>query len=188
METIYDKLFRTEAYNIAPDTEYRYVKALEFIDKVYQNNSTIADISSGRGIFLKLLENKFDKENLAFTDIKKFAISDIKFIPLDLNNLDSRLSFNYKFDIITVLDVLEHLSKNEIDNILKFLSEMCSYAYFTIANHSDIQSGVEVHTIQENNFYWNKIIRKYFNIISYETHYNGRLYLYELSVINLKNA
>lgn len=178
---IYSKLFKTDSYNVHPNNEHRYVKALEYINSVYQEGYTIADISTGRGIFLTLLEHKFNNGIISFTDIENFTDSTLKFIQLDLNLLDSRNSFNYNFDIITVLDVLEHISPEEIENIIQFLSTICKFAFFTIANHSDVQDGIELHTIQKNNLYWNELLSTYFNINSFETYYDNRLYLYKLS-------
>jgi len=112
---IYKELFSTKTYSVHPETEYRYVKALEFIEKVYQDGFTIADISSGRGIFLKLLEKKYNINDLTFTDIENFSSSSISFLELDLNSKSSRDNFTGKYDIITVLDVLEHVEKQYIE-------------------------------------------------------------------------
>ena len=73
-------------------------------------------------------------------------------------------------DVITVL------------GIFKTFNKVSDFTILTIANHSDKHNGVELHIIQENMSYWKPIIEKYFDILTFDEKYNGRLYL-----LNLKN-
>ena len=69
------------------------------------------------------------------------------------------------------MDVLEHISPDEIDNFLKRLSEMGKDYIISIANHSDSPTGVELHLICEPLEWWEEKLSKYFtdiNIISSE--------------------
>ena len=49
---------------------------------------------------------------------------------------------------------------------------------FAIANHSDIINNIELHTIQEDDLWWDKYLLKYFDLEKKEIHYDGRLYMY----------
>ena len=55
------------------------------------------------------------------------------------------------------------------------LSNNCVLA---IANHSDVMNGIELHTIQENDKWWELYLTKYFVIEKKEIRYNGTLYMY----------
>ena len=57
-------------------------------------------------------------------------------------------------------------------------SQLSSYSIICIANHSDIINGIELHTIQENELWWENIMSKYFKLSYKEIKYNGRLYEY----------
>jgi hypothetical protein len=78
--------------------------------------------------------------------------------------------------------VLEHVQKECVEDIFKTLNKISKFSIFTIANHSDIHNGVELHLIQENMSYWEPIIKKYFEVLNFDEKYGGRLYL-----LNLKN-
>ena len=58
----------------------------------------------------------------------------------------------------------------------------------TIANHSEIMNGVEIHTIQEDMSYWRPIIKNYLNIDEEDSktfiHIGKPHYLYVLKTNN----
>ena len=152
------------------------------------NNNNIIEIGSGRGQnLLKILNEKNSIKNLVLTsvDLNNFHnITVDKFIKCDLSIESNRnLLKNNTYDILVCTDVFEHLDKSFIEDVIKICSEISTYSILAIANHSDILNGVELHTIQENNVYWENIINKYFEIHKKETHYNGRLYMYVVKSI-----
>jgi chemotaxis methyl-accepting protein methylase len=101
------------------------------------------------------------------------------FIRCDLSSPVQRDALLVKqFDILTCTDVLEHLDKSFIEDVLRLYSSLSTYSILAIANHSDIIDGVELHTIQENDTWWENYILKYFSIVDKQTFYNGRLYMY----------
>jgi len=72
--------------------------------------------------------------------------------------------------------------RKNINNILKKISEKCEIAIFTIANHSDIINGVELHLIQKDEKFWTEILSQHFKIKNLEIAYNNRLYLITCTV------
>lgn len=178
--TIYEELFKTDSYNTHPDDELRYVLALEFLQKHYKEGESIIDISSGRGIFIKLLLNKYKPELITSTDLKKFHTYDINFIELDLNEDSSRDSYYTKHDFLFAMDCLEHIDESNVYAILKYLSSISKYCFFTIANHTEIVDGVDIHRIQKGMNFWTDLIKKYFYIQKKDTAYDNRLLIFEL--------
>lgn len=178
MEEVYKKLFESKDYNIHPDTELRYQLSLKEIEE--NSYSSYLDISSGRGILIDLVHKFNPNIDISYTDIEDYAKKPFKFIKLNLN--DDSYQINKKFDFLTCLDVLEHLEKDKIENILYNISKLSKEFLFTIANHSDIHNGIELHTIQENEFFWGNLLEKFYNIIKFDKKLFGKneLYIYKL--------
>jgi len=174
---IYGDLFKTN-YNLDPDNEYRYTLVHEFL----KNNEikSFIDIGSGKGIVVNFVKTNYPDIELLSSDLEKYHNHEIDFVEINLCDTETYKNVNKKYDLLTCLDVIEHIDKDCVDNTLKFLSEISHVSILTIANHSDIQNGVEVHRIQEDMTYWSPLIEKYFDILSFNTYYNERLYVLKL--------
>jgi hypothetical protein len=79
---------------------------------------------------------------------------------------------------LTCTDVFEHLDKSFIEDVILVCSKLSKMCIFAIANHSDIIENIELHTIQENDTYWDNKLKKNFEIKKKSIHCNGRLYFY----------
>jgi len=180
---MYDNAFSNEWYNMHTDEEPRF----ELVKKyVLENNvKTMIDIGSGRGNIIKILKELNSNVEITSTDLSKFHDYDVPFLELNLCDKNSYGSiFNKKYDLLTCLDVLEHIEKNCVNDVFELLSKISKYSLITIANHSDIQNEVELHLIQENMDYWSPIIEKFFVIEDQKTEYYGRLYILKLKSKN----
>lgn len=180
-EKVYSEVFKNKrSYN--SDNSLSYQKSIQFFTEIEKENTidSIVDIGSGKGNLLKRLPK--DKELFSY-DLDCFydknSLKHVLFQKLDLSQKDQLQSIK-ETDFLFCLDVLEHLEKECIESILKVFSEKSNFCFLTVANHSDIINGVELHLIQEDQVYWNEKISKYFKIISFETLYNNRLMLYGL--------
>ena len=183
-EKVYKKAFENKSYN--SDHSISYGKAIDFLLNLEQQNSinSISDIGSGNGNLIKKLpkeKNIFSYDLECFYDAKRF--DNVFFQKMNLSSY-SDLEKLKKTDLLYCLDVLEHIEEKHIDSILKKFSEKCNFCFLTIANHSDIINGVELHLIQENEIFWNNKIKQFFEIKHFEKAYDDRLYLYQLSTIN----
>lgn len=138
------------------------------------------DISSGRGLFFDFIK---DLELCSVsTDLKKFHNLNIPFIEIDLTNKEdlNRLKENH-YDVLTCTGVLEHIEEEYINDLLKTFSEISDVCLFTIAKHSDVQFGIELHVIIEDENWWRRRILKYFELKDLEVFYDdGRLFYFEL--------
>ena len=178
---IYEQSFSDLNYNLHPDNEFRFNMVYDYL-KLNKVN-TFVDIGSGRGTIIKYIITNHPSIEILSCDLKKFHNYDVEFIEINLCDKDT-FKISKKYDLLTCLDVLEHINKECVDDILFFLSKISKYSLITIANHSDIQNGVELHIIQENMEYWSPLIEKYFEIIKTETQYNDRLYMLTLKSKN----
>ena len=179
---IYADIFKLSEYN--SDNSVSYERAINFLKKVNQVISidNITDIGSGKANLIKKIRDinelrifSYDLE--CFYNINKFK--NIEFNCLNLSN-KKELSKIYDTHILFCLDVMEHIEEKYIDNILEIFSKKSPFCFLTIANHSDIINGNELHLIQKDNIFWDEKIKKYFNILEYETFYEKRLMCYSL--------
>lgn len=177
----YTHLFNTDDYSIHNIDELRYQISNEFIKK--NGIQSMVDIGSGRGVLLDLLSKENPNLKILSTDLSKFHGLNFDFKEIDLSNKETFFNIENKFQVLTCLDVLEHLEKHFIEDIFKWFSEISENQILTIANHSEILDGKEIHLIQENMDYWGPLVNKYFDIISQEekvfpTHLGTKNYLY----------
>jgi hypothetical protein len=111
--------------------------------------------------------------------LKKFHNENADFIGCDLSSSRDRTKLTeQKYDVLCCTDVFEHLDKTFIDDVIHMCSLLSPTCVLCIANHSDILNGVELHTIQENDSWWESRMKKHFNIIRKEVKYDGKLYMY----------
>jgi hypothetical protein len=182
---IYSKLFNAN-YNQYGGSEKSIECSIDFIKK--NNIKTLIDISTGTGTFPKFVSKEITDINITCTDLKKFNDLNYEFISVDLSkNEDLEKIKTNGYELLTCLDVLEHLDKSFIDNVLKHFARISKNVILTIANHSDIQNGIELHTIIENMDYWRPVIENYFHIVKLESYdftqkNNSVNYLYLLTL------
>lgn len=123
----------------------------EFVRRWAKPYKKLLDVGCGKGNYIKALK-EFDIDGLdPFSDTAKFKQSILEFKPK-------------KYDAFYCLDVLEHLSKEELDANLKALKTFAPVGLLGIANHSDVWDGVELHLIQENSDWWIKTLSKHFEV------------------------
>lgn len=175
--SIYEKLFsRCPSYNCHFETEPRYKACYDFIEE--HKIDSLIDIGSGSGCFIKGLLRRFSSLDITTTDLMKFHDSDVKFIPLDLTKNRSLKQLTGKYNLLTCLDVLEHVEQKHIDKILLKLSTLSKRAIFSIANHSDFIKGRELHLIQKGAAWWRAKIAKYYRITKSDSFHEERVYLF----------
>jgi 2-polyprenyl-3-methyl-5-hydroxy-6-metoxy-1,4-benzoquinol methylase len=167
---IYEDAFSDPKYNDDPGAD-KY----QFVLQTYKNHLSkrkfMIDIGSGKGYMLWHLLNSDPSLNITAIDIKNFVdqVDNNKFIfhEQDITKDHNLVPFPLN-DILTCLDVLEHLEKDKMDDIVKWLSRVARVAYITVGNHHDIINGVELHPTREKLPYWQGLMEKYFTIIRME--------------------
>jgi hypothetical protein len=171
----YRMAFAKPQYN-GPSVSYENAK--KFIDVLSPNS--VLNVGSGRGNLERLLQE--ETFSLSSCDLENFLDQGINtnFFKVDLSKLED-LEKLPQCEVLTCLDVLEHIEEVYIDSILKRFSEVSDNCYFTIANHSDIMNGVQLHLIQKPCEFWTPVLEKYFKVDSLEHYYSNRLMAYSLT-------
>lgn len=179
-ENTYKGMFAKASYNLK--TSYSYELAIDFLKKC-KNIKSISDIGSGKGNLAESLINQKQEYDIQCYDLdcflKTHIAESVTFTKLNLVKQED-LDKIKKCDLLFCLDVLEHVEEKYVKSILKTFSEKSKNVFLTIANHSDIIDGIELHLIQKDKIFWDEIILQYFNILSYEERYDARLMIYGL--------
>jgi cyclopropane fatty-acyl-phospholipid synthase-like methyltransferase len=178
----YTNLFSAKNYSIHNFNELRYQITNDFVKK--NNIKNIIDIGSGRGVLLDFLIEENPEIKILSTDLENFHNLNFDFKKIDLSDNKTFFEVNEKYELLSCLDVLEHLEENLLDDVFSWFSKISENQVLTIANHSEILNGKEIHLIQENLDYWEPIILNHLEIISKETkvfyHMGRPHYLYIL--------
>ena len=157
-----------------------YKPPADFLKRNKEKYKTHIDVSSGRGIFFEFIED-LGLDSVS-TDLKKFHSLNIPFVAVDLTKKEGldKLKENH-YDVLTCTGVLEHVEKEYIDDILKTFAEMSDVCLLTIGKHKDVQFGIALHIIIEDENWWKDRISKYFEVKDFELFYDdGRLFYFEL--------
>lgn len=125
----------------------------------------VLDVGCGRGHYLKQFVD-MGFESLGIEPSIECSTRYLKGLPHAVVDF---LSFedDNKYDIVFCADVLEHIKSEEIDPFIQKLSEKGDYAIIGIANHPDIQEGIELHLIQEPWPWWENKLKNYYSKLSF---------------------
>lgn len=167
---IYDKCFSFSEYNVHSLDMFIYQYAFDFINNNISVKSVI-DIGSGRGNFLRKLEECDRELKITSLDINKYHNVNCDFIRIDLSKKPDINKINGEWDIAVCLDVLEHLEENIIEDVIEFISRVGRMACFSVNYKEDIRYGINLHITLKDSFFWEEIVKKYYfiiDIINYE--------------------
>ena len=122
-----------------------------FID--YLKPKNILDYGCGNGILLKLLRHKYPKINIDGYDpaIKEFSV-----IP------------NNHYDMIINTDVLEHIPKSDIADILNHIKSLSNNVFFCLHHgkaYTILPNGENAHITIEPKEWYHNLMKNYFDII-----------------------
>lgn len=174
----YNKLFATYGYNNHTHREPRFLFVLHNLQKF--NLKSLIDIGTGSGDFLEVLQKIKPSASLTAVDLNNYHnLNHISHITADLTQESSRDMVIGEYEVLTCLDCLEHFEEQFINDIFGMFTRLSDLFLFSIANHSDIINGVELHLIQKNSVWWTNKLSAYFDIVYFESMYDDRLYLYK---------
>ena len=147
----------------------KYSERLVDFYKPYIINSSkkkFIDIGAGKGNFLKAIYHRFPKLNYyAFEPTKAYKIlSSKKFIKNKYNDFFNSKYFKYKFDFLSLVGVLEHVSnpKNFLLEIKKIMNED-SYLLIEVPNF--LNNKADLITIDHFSKFTDKSLQNIFNIV-----------------------
>ena len=132
--------------------------------KNYFNNKNVLDCGCGRGPYL-CAWNVIDVEAFGF-DKSKFAVMH----PINANTqmfVGDILDYTstIKYDLVTVIDILEHLNYEDLDKALQNISKMGKNFIFSVPYIGDPNLEVDsTHIIKKDKEWWIDKLSEYFNI------------------------
>lgn len=175
---IYDHLFATYGYNNHTHREHRFLLTIEQLKKF--NLESLIDIGTGSGDILEIIQKFNPSAKLTAVDLNNYHnLNNINHISADITKLEDRDKVTGHYDALTCLDCLEHFEEKHIDDILKMFTGLSDLFLLSIANHSDVIDGTELHLIQKDSTWWTNKLSKYFEINYFESFYDGTLYFYK---------
>lgn len=125
-------------------------------------SSRIVDIGCGKGHYLRALKNH------GYTNVLGVEFSEVccnQYLT-DLPHIESNIityltTTKVHFDFCICMDVLEHLSKSDVEVAIKGIVDKSTTSIIGIANHSDVFDGVELHLIQQDSDWWYNLLSQY---------------------------
>jgi len=154
---IYDQIYtNVENYNFYDEIKNAYVDAFAKIIK-----GKMLDAGCGEGIHLKrLLREGHDVFGIEISEVccKKF----LQDTPHENTDILTYSKKEVKYAGLICMDVLEHIDPLQIEETIQALAGMAPTAFLGIANHSDVQNGIELHLITEDSLWWLNLLAKYY--------------------------
>lgn len=162
----YDYLYKNNDLYNANKNHPRYAVALKLLLNCGRVK-LVADIGCGRCIFFDVLQKR--GLHVFGLDPSKVIVN-AKKSPFVIRGTCDKIPYaDNLFDVVFCLDVLEHIPEVLISDSLKELSRISKkYLIISAASHEDIVENLKVHISIKSYTEWEKIISKYFQILSSE--------------------
>lgn len=176
MRQVYEKAFSDPQYNsgVSQTGQYRLIR-----DTVKRfSPATVIDVGSGRGNVLKAIHADNPGIVIDTVDLKNFHGLQFVKTHYDLDVAVDSVEHIGKHDLAICADVLEHIPMESINRVLSSVKSMGINHVFTIANHSDVNNGVELHLIREAILWWTRLIEQHFIVIESGTMIPERLFYF----------
>lgn len=141
---------------------------------------TLVDLGCGQGYYVRAFRKNFEIDAIG-VEVSSYCCE--KYLhDVPHHNLDIHLFLKTasQFDVVFCTDVLEHIALEDIHTIVEGMSKISNKAFLGIANHSDIQCGIELHLIQQPSSWWVNLLSSYYSRISViKSLYKGRFFFIE---------
>jgi 2-polyprenyl-3-methyl-5-hydroxy-6-metoxy-1,4-benzoquinol methylase len=161
MQHVYDDLYLHNNYNdpIVTGCETKWQVISPKIKNI-RGLTSVVDIGCGRGFYLrKMIDAGIDAFGIEFsTECCLQYLQDVKHANVDIATYAANTS--EKWMLAICMDMLEHITYEDVDNVIESVAKISSCGIFGISNHSDVMNGVELHIIQQNSIWWEKLLHK----------------------------
>lgn len=174
MKEIYNKLF-SRSYSSQNHSYNKLV--VDFANKV---GGSMLDAGCGRGYAARMMiEAGHDVFAIDFS--KVCCENYLGDIPHECADIVTHCN-NNTYGGIVCMGVLEHIPPEDIEETIEALAESADSALIAIANHSDIQMDVELHTIQEDEEWWEAALLQYYDECKVISRFRDRLFVFECHI------
>lgn len=182
----YDYVYKNyPEYGQANEDEPRFIIALNYLLSI-SNVSTVLDAGVGRGGFYRLIKGRYDVYGIepSRVAIETFYKDDSRIINIYIQELINHFPDD-TFDIVTCLDVLEHIPPADLDFAIYSLNRVGKrYFIFSVANHEDFWDGMDLHISLFSFEAWDERFHKYFKVILKNVIHEGMSCVYLLEKLN----
>lgn len=156
---LYREQFADQGYATKDDAHRRFDWAISMVPK---GTIRLLDVGAGRGRFLERLESDRVEAMVCSCDLDRFHDEPYAFFRCDLTTRQGRAGLGTDaWDVITCLDVLEHLPESMVLPALRALRRAARTVIVTAANHPEPGiGGVELHLTQQPYNWWETKLRE----------------------------
>lgn len=179
MKAIYDNV-----YSEVDDYDSIFQYKIDVINKtfsLYDNSIKIIDVGCGKGHYLKNFLNH------GFNNILGIEFSEVcsKNFLYNLPHLNkdfleyAHVINDQEYDVCLCMDVIEHISLENLDEFLKSIARISKESVLGIANHSDMLLGQELHLIQENIEWWGEKLKSFYLSIDLVYTHDSRFFIFK---------
>jgi len=168
-KAIYSALFATGNYGITDGAEWRE----GFINRHLPGlpaGAHLLEIGPGRGRWLKALLCSRQDLHITTWDLADFHhIPGVEHMDIDLSQEVPCIQDIEPLDVIVASDVLEHIPAKRLPLLMEIMTAFRCPAIVTVANHSDIWEGIELHLTKWSRFGWSQFFRCCWSIAAQES-------------------
>jgi 2-polyprenyl-3-methyl-5-hydroxy-6-metoxy-1,4-benzoquinol methylase len=165
MKEIYNNV-----YNNFENYDEKYDYKINLVDLQFNNfskDANILDIGCGKGHYIRHMIDRGYNNILGIefsTLCSQKYLTDIPHLNVDFLEYCQTIKNNH-YDVCLCMDVLEHISYDQVEFMIENISRIGNNSILGIANHSDIFMGEELHIIQENSNWWKTLLSKKFTTV-----------------------
>lgn len=149
---VYRREFAVSTYGGVGAAGERYQWALDMLP---DDLRTLIDVGCGRGAFCAMVALAHLDADVVGVDLKRWRgyPSQVQWDHLDLSDT-AELETLAHADVITCLDVLEHLDEPHVYPAIKALSQRCEALIVSVSNTSEQGVTGELHLTQRSREWW----------------------------------
>lgn len=165
MKEVYDKVY-SEVERYDEKMQYK-IDIVETHIADLPKEIKIIDIGCGKGHYARSIQswgyNDYTAIEFSTSCCEKY-LQDIEYINIDFLDYGPTVK-DKSYDLCLCIDVLEHISKDNINEFVANIARIGNKAILGIANHSDVFLGKELHIIQEGVSWWSNLLNTHFSKI-----------------------
>jgi len=179
MDSVYEKI---PGYNSKQASGF-VAKLPHILSWAADTSGKILDAGCGAGDNMRAIAKAGrDVYGIDFSSVCcKLYLSGLKHKAIDIKSYCDSLKKPYGG--ILCAGVLEHIEPEDLDGLLQSMSTASKSFLFGIANHSDILNGDELHLIVEDQDWWIKKLKDYFDsVMLSEIMYKGKFFFIRCAI------
>lgn len=167
---VYDLAFADHRYSVHTMQEPRYCWAMSELKKI--RPLSIVEVGPGRGVLLGAMIQEFRLAEIRVIDVGLYHQELVSTVIGDLGHDDFP---EINAEAVVCLDVLEHVESSRLPKAIEQLAMIAPTGIISVANHSDVHHGIELHLTQMAAPWWAEALSAcYRHVLPRGTAHEGR--------------